>query len=450
LSSARILVVDDDQHLRETLSMLVRRLGHDITSAASVTEARALLDSSDFDLVISDLRMDDGTGVDLLRHARQAGETVPFIILTAYATVESAVDAMKEGAFDYLQKPFDKADVQLRIERALAERLHRIEHDYLRETASLNPEGGEIIGVSGSFRAILDMVHRVAQSDASVLITGETGTGKGLIARAIHNASERAERLLVPLNLSALPEELVETELFGHTRGAFTGAVAHREGKFEVAHGGTLFLDEVGDVPLRVQPKLLQALEEQLIERVGSNQSRKVDVRIISATNRDLEAGVNAGEFRKDLYYRLRVVEIKLPPLRQRREDISYLVAHFLRGFSKRRARGVPAITDAALRMLEEYDWPGNIRQLRNTVERALVLCTRDVIDTSLLDLGAPEASHEEQAQTLHLETALDRLEKETILRALEQTDGVKTRAARLLGVSGRTLWYKLRKHGVT
>ena len=246
-----------------------------------------------------------------------------------------------------------------------------------------------------------------------------------------------------------MPEELLESELFGHARGSFTGAVAHREGKFELANGGTLFLDEVGDVPPRVQPKLLRALQEQVSERVGRNQSRKVDVRVISATNRDLEAAVTAGEFRKDLYYRLRVVEIRLPALRQRREDIRYLVAHFLRKFSKRRMQGVPAITDAAVGMLENYDWPGNVRQLENTIERAVVLCTGNVIGTQLLDIGGGAASDEEQPQTLRLDTALDRIEKETILRALEETSGVKARAARVLGVSERTLWYKLRKHGI-
>jgi two-component system response regulator AtoC len=282
-----------------------------------------------------------------------------------------------------------------------------------------------------------------------VLITGETGTGKELVARAIHRRSPRHEALLVPVNLAAVPLELLESELFGHARGAFTGAVAERVGKLELAHGGTLFLDEVGDAPLALQPKILRVLQDGIVERVGSNQRREVDVRIISATNRNLEEAVASGAFRADLYYRLRVIQIEMPPLRDRREDIRYLTAHFLRKFGARRPQGVPRITEAALRILEDYRWPGNVRELENVIERAVVLCQGDTIGAVLVDLRPP-AVPKDQLPGVRLDEALDRLEREVILRALEETKQVKARAARLLGISERSLWYKLRKHGLS
>jgi two-component system, NtrC family, response regulator AtoC len=281
-----------------------------------------------------------------------------------------------------------------------------------------------------------------------VLITGETGTGKELVARAIHRRSPRHEALLVPVNLAAVPLELIESELFGHARGAFTGAVAERVGKLELAHGGTLFLDEVGDAPLALQPKILRVLQDGIVERVGSNQRREVDVRIISATNRDLEEAVASGAFRADLYYRLRVIQIEMPPLRDRREDIRYLTAHFLRKFGARQPGGVPRITEAALRILEDYRWPGNVRELENVIERAVVLRQDDTIGADLVDLRQP-AVPKDHLPGVRLDEALDRLEREIILRALEETKQVKARAARLLGISERSLWYKLRKHGL-
>jgi two-component system, NtrC family, response regulator AtoC len=283
-----------------------------------------------------------------------------------------------------------------------------------------------------------------------VLITGETGTGKELVARAIHRRSPREANLLVPVNLAAVPAELLESELFGHARGAFTGAVAERTGKFELADRGTLFLDEIGDVPLSLQPKILRVVQDGVVERVGSNQRREVDVRILAATHRDLAAEVAAGRFRSDLYYRLRVVEIRVPPLRERREDIRYLTGHFLRKFGRTRAAGSPKITEAALRLLEEHPWPGNVRELENVIERAVVLCRADTVGMGLLDLRVPGAPPQDESAGLRLDDALDRLEREMILKALEETKHVKARAARLLGVSERSLWYKLRKHGLS
>jgi two-component system response regulator AtoC len=290
----------------------------------------------------------------------------------------------------------------------------------------------------------------VAPTKASVLITGETGTGKELVARAIHRRSPRYERLLVPVNLAAVPAELLESDLFGHIRGAFTTAVAERVGRFELAHEGTLFLDEIGDAPLTLQPKILRVLQDGIIERVGSNQRREVDVRLISATNRSLEEMVEAGRFRPDLYYRLRVIQIALPPLRERREDIRYLTAHFLRKFGQGRSGGTPRITEGALLLLEDYPWPGNVRELENVIERAVVLCQGTTIGTGLLDLKTPGEAQREHRPGIRLEEALDQVERAMILRALEETKQVKARAARLLGVSERSLWYKLRKHGLS
>ena len=307
----------------------------------------------------------------------------------------------------------------------------------------------ELSGVSDAICRVFDLVQQVAPTRVSVLITGETGTGKELIARAIHRGSPRREHPLVPLNLAAVPLELLESELFGHARGAFTSAVAEREGKFELAHGGTLFLDEIGDAPLALQPKILRVLQDGVIERVGSNERREVDVRIISATNQDLEAAVAAGAFRTDLYYRLRVIQIEVPPLRERRDDIPVLAERFLRRASEGRPGGPPRIAEAALRRLEEYPWPGNIRELENVIERAVVLCRGAIVGPELLDLKPLRPLAAGGLPASGLDKALDRFERDMILRALEDSVHVKTKAARLLGMSERRLRYRLRKHGL-
>ncbi len=449
MSRATVLVVDDDERHRQTLGILVRSLGHEDIVAPDVPTAKAVLGERDIDLVICDLRMPGGSGLDLLDVVQRTLPETPVIMLTAYGTVETAVQAMQNGAFDYLQKPFDATEMELRIERALTLRRYRLENDYLREETTAHGTFDELIGVSPAIRRVFSLVQQVAPSTASILISGETGTGKELIARAIHRRSPRSERLLVPVNLAAVPAELIESDLFGHVRGAFTGAIAERPGKLELADGGTLFLDEIADFPLALQPKVLRVLQDGILERVGANQRRQVDVRIISATNRDLGAAVTAGLFRSDLYYRLRVIQIEMPPLRERREDIRYLVAHFLRKFGQRRAAGIPKITEPALRLLEEYSWPGNVRELENVLERAVVLCRRDTVTADLLDLRTPAPASSEEPGGVRLDEALDRLERDMILRALDETKNVKARAARLLGVSERSLWYKLRKHGL-
>jgi two-component system response regulator AtoC len=447
---ATILVVDDDERLRDTLTILVRNLGHEGLPAPDVTAARRILEERHVDLVISDLRMPGGSGLDLLDVVQGAEPHTPVIVLTAYGTVETAVEAMKKGAFDYLMKPFDTGEMELRLERALALQRFRLESAYLREEAETGESLDELIGVSDAMQPVFDLIRQVAPAKTSILITGETGTGKELVARAIHRRSPREAHLLVPVNLAAVPLELLESELFGHARGAFTGAVAERTGKFELADRGTLFLDEIGDAPLALQPKILRVVQDGVVERVGSNQRREVDVRIIAATNRDVAAEVAAGRFRADLYYRLRVVEIRVPPLRERIEDIRYLTGHFLRKFAQGRVGGTPKITESALRRLEEYSWPGNVRELENVIERAVVLCRTDTVDARLLDLRLPGSPPKDEPAGLRLDEALDRLEREMILSALEETKHVKVRAARLLGVSERSLWYKLRKHGLS
>ncbi len=450
MTRATLLVVDDDERLRTAMEVLIRNMGHEALLAPDVTTACALLTEHEPDLVISDLRMPGGSGIELLERITASARQTPVIILSAFGTVETAVEAMHKGATDFLLKPFETAEMEVRIERALALRRFRTENDYLREEIEERNGFGEMIGVSPALRRVMDLIRQVAPSTASVLITGETGTGKELVARAIHRRSARTERLLVPVNLAAVPTELLESELFGHVRGAFTNAVAERVGRFELAHEGTLFLDEIGDAPLVLQPKILRVLQDGVLERVGSSQRREVDVRIISATNRNLDELVASGRFRSDLYYRLRVIEIAMPPLRERREDIRYLTAHFLRKFGQGQPGDGLRITEGALHLLEDYSWPGNIRELENVIQRAVVLCRGNTIGVNLLDLKTAGEAQREQRPGVRLEEALDQVEREMILRALEETKHVKARAARLLGVSERSLWYKLRKHSLT
>jgi two-component system response regulator AtoC len=448
--SATILIVDDDEPLRRTLGLLVRGMGHEEIAVPDAPAALAVLEQRSVDLVITDLRMPGVTGLELLEAVRRPAPDTPVILLTAYGTVQTAVEAMQKGAHDYLLKPFDTREMESRIDRALSLRRYAAENAYLRTALDERAAFGEIIGISDGLRGVISLVKQVAPTKASVLLVGETGTGKELVARAVHLQSPRHERLLVPVNLAAVPQDLLESELFGYRRGAFTGAMADHAGKFEMANGGTLLLDEISDVPLTLQPKLLRVLQDGVVERLGSNERRRVDVRVIAATNRDPAAEVEAGRFRADLYYRLRVVEIRLPPLRERREDIRYLTAHFLRRYGRTRGHAALAVTDRALRALEEYSWPGNVRELENVIERAAVLARDQTIDVDLLDLRPPAAAPAAPVMGLRLDEALDDLERRMIGRALADTGNVKARAARTLGISERNLWYKLRKHGLS
>jgi len=449
----KALVVDDERKMRRILQMVLERMGIDSVAAESGAEALQRFEAERIDLVLTDLKMPGLGGIEFLRELRAHDGEVPVIVLTAFGTVQTAVEAMKLGAADYVLKPFDLDAIELVIRRALDLSRYRAENRYFREREEAAPAAFErLVGSSAAMQQVYELVRRIAPTRSAVLITGETGTGKELVARAMHNLSPRREHLFVPLNCAAIPAELLESELFGHTRGAFTGAESQRAGKFEVAHGGTFFLDEIGDMPYPLQAKLLRVLQEGVIERIGSNKPITVDVRVVSSTHRDLPARIREGAFREDLYYRLNVFNIRLPPLRERREDVANLATHFLHGFARELAREAPVLTSEALRLLERHAWPGNVRELQNLMERVAVLAAGPEVDVGFFTALMSPAS-ERRAETgpeeLALQPAVEQLERKLILRALGAADDSKAEAARLLGISERTLWYKLKRYGL-
>jgi two-component system, NtrC family, response regulator AtoC len=449
----KALVVDDERKMRRILQMVLERMGIDSVAAESGAEALQRFEAERIDLVLTDLKMPGLGGIEFLRELRAHDGEVPVIVLTAFGTVQTAVEAMKLGAADYVLKPFDLDAIELVIRRALDLSRYRAENRYFREREEAAPAAFErLVGSSAAMQQVYELVRRIAPTRSAVLITGETGTGKELVARAMHNLSPRREHLFVPLNCAAIPAELLESELFGHTRGAFTGAESQRAGKFEVAHGGTLFLDEIGDMPYPLQAKLLRVLQEGVIERIGSNKPITVDVRVVSSTHRDLPARIREGAFREDLYYRLNVFNIRLPPLRERREDVANLATHFLHGFARELAREAPVLTSEALRLLERHAWPGNVRELQNLMERVAVLAAGPEVDVGFftaLTSPASERPAETGPEELALQPAVEQLERKLILRALGAADDNKAEAARLLGISERTLWYKLKRYGL-
>jgi two-component system response regulator AtoC len=450
---ARVLVVDDERKMRRVLQILLEQMGLESVAAENAEAALEMIGAEKMDLVLTDLKMPGMDGIELLKHIRVLDPDLPVIVLTAHGTVQTAVEAMKQGAFDYVLKPFDVEAVELIIHKALEMRQYRAENRYLREEVDGPPAFESLIGTSAAMQGIFDLIRQVGPTRSAVLITGETGTGKELVARAIHNLSPRRDKLFVPLNCAAVPAELLESELFGHTRGAFTGAQTDRTGKFELADGGTLFLDEIGDMAYALQAKLLRVLQEGVIERLGSNRRVTVDVRVLSSTNRDLSAAMREGKFREDLYYRLNVFHIVLPPIRERREDIGPLADFFLDKFSRELGKAPLALTAEARQLLEQYEWPGNVRELQNLMERAAVLCSGHEIDATffrlLLPQARPESAPEPAPETLRLEPALEELERKLILRALGAANDNKIQAAQLLGISERTLWYKLKRYGL-
>jgi two-component system response regulator AtoC len=430
----------------------VDRLGLAGAAFEDAESALASLAEESAALVLTDLRMPGLDGLGFLRRLRALDPNVPVIVLTAYGSVESAVEAMKLGAVDFLAKPFDVDALELLIQRSLEHARTRSEHRFLREQAERAPRFEDLVGAAAPMQRVFDQIERFAPARGAVLITGETGTGKELVARAIHRRSPRAAKLFVPLNCAAIPGDLLESELFGHVRGAFTGATADREGKLAAADGGTLFLDEIGDMDLRLQAKLLRALQEGVIEPVGSNRRQRVDVRIVSSTNRELEDAIARGAFREDLFYRLNVLRIELPPLRERAEDVPALAAAFLLEFSRELGKRAIAIDDDATALLRAYRWPGNVRELRNAMERAVVLARGDRVDAALVRELLPGAAAREEAPvptTLALDAAVSEAERKAILRALAAADDNKAEAARLLGIGERTLWTKLKQHGL-
>ncbi len=464
MTGTPILVVDDEPRIRRVLEMALSDLGYAVVLAEDLAEARERLAGERVQLVLADLQLPDGTGLDLLTEIRSERDDLPVILMTAFGTVETAVQAMKLGAFDYVVKPFSIDEIDALARRALG--FHRAEREiaYLKEIAAPDFEG--MVAASAAMRAVVDAIERVAPTPSTVLVTGETGVGKELVARAIHARSGRRDALFVALNCAAIPGELLEAELFGVTRGAFTGATEDRPGKFEVADGGTLFLDEIGDMPPAMQAKLLRALQEGTVERLGSHVLRRVDVRIVSATHRDLPGMVDAGGFRADLFYRLNVFPIHIPPLRERPQDVAPLAMRAVERFAGRQGRAL-RLDDAAVRRLEVYHWPGNIRELNNVLERAVILATGDVLSSDDLpwlpahderaahQAGAPGGGSDARdggpgrAAVETLDSAVERAERQAIRTALAATSDNKTRAAELLGISVRTLWYKLDRLGM-
>jgi len=453
----KILVVDDEAGMRKSLAIMLRREGYEVTQAAGGKEATEHLERDVFDLVIADLRMEPLSGLDLLRTVKQMSPDVEVILMTAYGTIESAVEAMKLGAFDFVAKPFQVEEILLRVRNAIEKRRLKEEVGLLRAEvkSAFGFEG--IVGVSEGIRHVLAMLPKVAQTDSTVLITGESGTGKELIARALHATSRRAQGPFVSVSCAAFPEQLLENELFGHVKGAFTGALAARKGLLEEAHSGTFFLDEIGEAPPPVQTKLLRVLEERTIRRLGDNRPIPVNVRIIAATNRDLQLAVREKLLREDLFYRLNVIRIHLPPLRERMDDVPLLARHFLALHCRRLQRDLKGFSPAALDVLTDSDFPGNIRELNNVVEQAAALASGPMIEPHDLPerllhpetLPGPARPAPDQPQVARLEEAIGTVEREHLLEALRQTNWNISRAAARLGISRNTLRYRMEKYGL-
>jgi two-component system, NtrC family, response regulator HydG len=462
---ARILIIDDNETMREGLGATVRRMGHEAVLAPSGDEGlkQFAAGRGAIDFVITDLKMEGKGGLEVVKAVAERDPDCPVMIATAFGTVETAVEAMRTGAFDFIQKPFSPEVVRLKVSRALELRGERrareraeAESAALRDDAAREYRFDEIVGETAAMRAVFQLIEKVAPTDASVYIHGESGTGKELVARAIHARSKRAGGPFVKVNCGALTETLLESELFGHERGAFTGAIKRKLGRFELADKGTLFLDEIGDVTPALQLKLLRVLQEREFERVGGEETIKVDVRVVSATHRDIAAEVTAGRFREDLFYRLHVVPCAVPPLRERKDDIPRLVAHFVAKLGPRTNATIDpkkGITDGALARLGLYSWPGNVRELENVIEQALVFAEGTAIDVGALPApvrgGLPENALALPGGEMSLPALLEDLERQLIQRAYDKSGGVKTETARLLGIKTSALYYKLEKYGI-
>jgi DNA-binding NtrC family response regulator len=443
-----ILVVDDEPVQRELVSGFLKKQAFDVVVAETGAKAVELCRQDSIDLILTDQKMPHMSGLDLLQAVRAINPEIPVILMTAFGSIEAAVAAIQGGATDYLTKPLNLDELLYRI-RQVSDHYRIInENRELREALRERHRIEGIIGESGQMLDVLSLVRRVAPSEATVLIRGESGTGKELIARAIHFASPRASGPLIKVNCAALPEALLESELFGHEKGAFTGAIGSRQGRFELANGGTIFLDEIGDLPLHLQAKLLRVLQEREYEKVGSSRPVKVNVRIMAASHRPLEDLIKAGQLREDLYFRLNVVTILIPPLRERRSDVSLLMDHFLRHFAEKNSKTIRGLTHEARDILLRYDYPGNVRELENIIERAVVLTRDDVIGIGDLPLTAQEPETADRGGEANLTVAVEALERRMIKDALARSDGVQTRAAELLGMSERALRYKLIKYG--
>ena len=460
-----VLVVDDEVRLLEVIAMALEGMGHTVLTAETAEAALDVLENRDVHLVLSDLRLPELSGRDLLEKVKAARPGLPVVIMTAYASLKDAVEIIKEGAFDYTVKPFDLHDLEATVTSALRFYDLGAENRQLRDALVLSGPSGQSVGDSPAFRALRESIRAVSDSSANVLITGESGTGKELAAKAIHYNSARASCPLVIINCAAIPETLLESELFGHVKGAYTGAASSQPGRFAQADSGTIFLDEIGDMPLPLQAKILRCIQEKIVEPVGAGKPRKVDVRIIAATNQDLAAAIADGRFRQDLYYRLNVYPIVMPPLRERGEDIPLLAEHFAKRFGREMGRPPLSFSPEALRAMRLHDWPGNIRELENCVERLSITSAGRIIGAAeLAACGIPggrdipmwedtieRALQGAEAETfpLDLDGRLEAVERDLILQALEQTGGVQVKAAELLGISERSIWHRIKKLGI-
>jgi two-component system response regulator PilR (NtrC family) len=450
MSMHRALVVDDEPDIRELLELTLGRMKIDTRSAATLQQAVDLLQTEHFDVCLTDMRLPDGDGIDLVRYIQQHELNIPVAVITAYGNMETAVEALKAGAFDFVSKPVD-----LNVLRNLINSVLKLSDDYRqRDRRSRN----SLLGNSEAMCAIRSTIEKLSRSQAPIYISGESGTGKELVARLIHSKGPRAEGGFVPVNCGAIPSELMESEFFGHTKGSFTGAVSDKDGLFQVAEGGTLFLDEVAELPLHMQVKLLRSIQEKAVRPIGARQEIPTDVRILSATHKDLAKQVETGHFRQDLYYRLNVIQLQVPPLRERAEDIPMLTQHYLKKLAAQNGQAGFVLTDDALQALCRYPFPGNVRELENILERATTLCEGGTISRSDLQLPAaaqtatvtvPEDTRDMASGNVSLDTYMDTIEKDVLIKALEQTRYNKTAAAKQLGITFRALRYRLKKLGL-
>jgi two-component system response regulator PilR (NtrC family) len=451
-------VVDDEESIREFLEIMLRKEGYEVTCAEDGQKALDTIKKKSFDLVISDLQMPNMTGIELLRQVKDQYPELLFMMITAFGTTETAVEAMKLGAYDYITKPFKIDEVRINIANALRSRNLEVENRTLKKELNKEYSFQNLVGNSETMHRIYEMIKRVSQTPTNVLVTGESGTGKEMVAKAIHFNGPLKDRPFVTVNCGAIPESLMESEMFGHKKGSFTGAVADKAGLFEVADSGTLFLDEVGELPLSIQVKLLRAIQERIIRRVGATEDTKIEVRIIAATNRDLEEMVKAGTFRQDLFYRLNVINIKTPSLRERPEDIPALAAHFLKKYNERLGKSVSGISAEAMDLLKKYDYPGNVRELENIIERTVALeGGATVLPESLPPfVNTPSgrklaSTHEIQVteEGIELDKIIGQIEKELLVKAIHAAGGVKKRAAKLLNITFRSMRYRVEKYNL-
>jgi len=459
--SARILVVDDELSVREFFEILLEKEGYEVVTALDAHDALRIIREQALDLVITDLQLKNGDGMLVLKESRRMNPDTPVVMITAYATTDSAVEAMKAGAFDYLSKPFKIEEIKVVIQKCLENRSLASENRNLKNQLVEKYDFNNLLGESEPMRRVYDLIRKTAPTRTNVLINGESGTGKELVARAIHFNSPRKDKAFITVNCGAIPQSLIESELFGHVKGAFTGAVSNKPGLFEAANKGTIFLDEIGELPLVMQVKLLRVIQERNFHRVGSTESIEVDARLIAATNRNLEEEVKQGNFREDLFYRLNVIQIPLPPLRQRKPDIPILAEHFLRKYAKETGKDIRRISPKALEYLVVYDYLGNVRELENIIERSVALESSQEVQIESLPgnvlhpeqhrekFSFKEAERQFDSGGIALDALVDAFEKDLLLKALDRTSGSRTKAARILGISSRSMRYRLKKHSI-